>query len=93
MEYGTEWEGGGGGGGGRSSRRASLTGEPSDLDFLKFQQEEALVPLKEDLADWLNKLLGWCGQVGQLVFFSVAASYRVNMSGLHTWSALGRCNW
>ena len=39
-------------------RRASLTGEPSDLEIMKQLQEEALIPLKEDVADWLYKTLG-----------------------------------
>ncbi len=39
-------------------RRASLTGEDSDFELMQQWQEEALIPLKEDLADWLNKTLG-----------------------------------
>ncbi len=40
-------------------RQPSLTGEDeSDLDFLTELKEAALVPLKEDLSEWLSKLLG-----------------------------------
>ena len=60
MDYGAAGEGGGCKSPDRpvSSRRASFTGEQADLDFLHQQQEDSLIPLKEDLADWLNKLLG-----------------------------------
>ena len=44
----------------RQRRRASLTGEPTDLDLLAQWQEETLLPLKEDLAEWLCKTLGMC---------------------------------
>ena len=42
----------------RQRRRASLTGEPSDLELLAQWQEDSLIPLKEDLAEWLAKTLG-----------------------------------
>ncbi len=42
----------------RLRRRASLTGEPSDLELLAQWQEDSLIPLKEDLAEWLAKTLG-----------------------------------
>ena len=41
-------------------RRASLTGEDSDFDMMQHWQDLALIPLKEDIADWLNTILGKC---------------------------------
>ena len=38
--------------------RNSLTGEDTDLEVIQQRREEALLPLKEDLAEWLNKTLG-----------------------------------
>ena len=42
------------------ARRPSLSGEDdeADLDFLAELKEQALAPIKEDLADWLAKTLG-----------------------------------
>ena len=39
-------------------RKSSLAGDVSDLEIIQSKQEEALLPLKEDLAEWLNKTLG-----------------------------------
>ena len=39
-------------------RKHSLTGEDTDLELFDQFKSEALLPLKEDLADWLNKTLG-----------------------------------
>lgn len=39
-------------------RKPSLTGEDSDWDVLQLWQDEALIPLREDITEWLNKTLG-----------------------------------
>ena len=41
-----------------ADRKTSLTGEDQDFELLNELKEQALVPLKEDLAEWLNKTIG-----------------------------------
>lgn len=54
---------GGGGGdnhdvGNCGPRPSVLTGEDGDFEILAKWREEALLPIKDDLADWLCKTLG-----------------------------------
>lgn len=44
--------------GSAGDHRNSLTGEDTDLEIIQQRREDALTPLKEDLAEWLNKTLG-----------------------------------
>ena len=39
-------------------RPSVLTGEDGDFEILAKWREEALLPIKDDLADWLCKTLG-----------------------------------
>lgn len=41
-----------------SNELLKLTGDDNDLDLLQQYKVQALIPLKEDLADWLNTVLG-----------------------------------
>jgi len=40
------------------SQSLKLTGDHDDLDLLQQYKVQALIPLKEDLADWFNAILG-----------------------------------
>ena len=41
-----------------NDRKTSLTGEDQDFELLNDLKEQALLPLKEDLSEWLNKTIG-----------------------------------
>lgn len=43
-----------------SNVKSGLAGDETDQDLLLQWQEQALLPLKEDLVDWLQKVLGKC---------------------------------
>ena len=53
-------------------RKTSLTGEESDLEMFGMVKAEALLPLKEDLSEWLNKSIGelwWVGPFCSLLLY------------------------
>lgn len=47
--------------------RIGLTGEDTDFDLLNRLKAEALIPIQEDLAAWLNKILG--NAVSRITYF------------------------
>ena len=53
----------GGGGDARVDRSTSLTGDDSDMELLQQWQAAALIPLKEDIAEWITKTIGTTARV------------------------------
>ena len=49
-------------------RKQSLTGDDSDLELFQQWQALAVIPLKEDVAEWLNKTLGMSMLISQTDF-------------------------
>lgn len=58
--------------------RIGLTGEDTDFDQLSRLKAEALIPIQEDLAVWLNKILG--NAVSRTTYFFITTT----VDKLHT---------